>query len=68
MAAEVGARGFVAESLSKAAKLILRIRGRPLRKLTRGGGGGFALFKMALLDEWEEGMGIQGCELMRSAS
>ena len=51
MAVEVGARGFIAESLSKAAKLILRIRGRPLRKLTRGGGGGFALFKMDLLDE-----------------
>ena len=34
MAVEVGARGFIAESLSKAAKLI-GIRGRPLRKLTR---------------------------------
>ena len=34
LAVEVGARGFVAESLSKAAKLI-GIRGRPLRKLTR---------------------------------
>jgi hypothetical protein len=61
MAVEVGARGVVAESLKKASATI-GMRGRAQNKLVRDAGkGSMPLFYMAILIEWEEGMGVQRC-------